>query len=299
AESSSAAAIIIPSALSTSKKSAIKSDNPKLCFAKLLGLYMPADKPKPGVHKAAVIGAGAEIAKSAHIGAYAVIGEGSKVDSGAVISSGVIIGESVYIGEDTVINPNVTVYKGVSIGKRVIIHGGGVIGGDGFGYAKDGDSYYKVPQVGNVVIEDDVEIGSNVTIDRATIGSTIIKRGTKIDNLVQIGHNDIIGENSVICAQTGISGSSVVGRRCTFAGQVGVSDHVNIGENVIVGAQSGIPSDVEGNQVLLGSPVVPIMQAKRQYGAFAKLPKLIIKVSQLIKRIDDLEKRLAEIDGRK
>jgi len=193
-----------------------------------------------------------------------------------------------------VLYPHVSLREGVRLGRRVIIHAGAVLGADGFGFAFDGAAHRKIPQVGGVLIEDDVEIGANTTIDRATFGDTIVRRGTKIDNLVQIGHNVLVGEHSLLVAQAGVSGSSRLGRGVILAGQVGVADHVTIGDGVIVGAQAGVPSDLAAGDKVLGTPARPILQAKRIMVAELRLPELLQRVRALEHK---LERLTAQLEG--
>src|SRR5439155_1539508 len=198
--------------------------------------------------------------------------------------AGAVVGDRVSIGAGCVIHSNATLYHDVRLGNRVIVHSGTVIGSDGFGYVLEGGQRIKIPQVGIVIIEDDVEIGANVAIDRSTLGATVIKKGTKIDNLVQIAHNVVIGENTVVCGLVGISGSVTIGDNVTLAGQVGLADHIAIGSNATIGAQSGVTKDLEGGQYYLGSPAVPIGLASRQYAVWANLPELSKRVRELEKQ---------------
>ncbi len=210
------------------------------------------------------------------------------------IHAGVFIGDNSTLGEDTVIHANVSIYDGVTIGKRVILHSGVVVGSDGFGYVRDGDGHFKIPQVGGVTIEDDVEIGANSTIDRGTMGQTVIRRGVKIDNLVQVAHNVVIGENSVIVAQVGIAGSSRIGRNVILAGQVGVADHIEIGDKVIVGAQAGVGKNIAPNQILQGSPTMPQRDFLRSSVLIPRLPQIKRTLEELVKRIEALESKIGK-----
>jgi len=223
-----------------------------------------------------------------------VVGSGADIGAGTRLDAQVFVGADVRIGRDCRIFPQVALREGTRLGDRVTVHAGAVIGADGFGYARDGARYIKIPQVGRVVVEDDVEIGANATIDRATLGTTRIGRGTKIDNLVQIAHNVQVGEDTVIVAQVGISGSSQIGSRVTLAGQVGVVDHVRIGDNAIVGAQSGVTKDVPPGALVLGSPAVPHLEFKRQLAAIARLPQHGKALRALEERLRALEARLAD-----
>jgi UDP-3-O-[3-hydroxymyristoyl] glucosamine N-acyltransferase len=200
------------------------------------------------------------------------------------------VGEDSSIGEDSILHSNVSIYSGTILGKRVILHSGVVVGSDGFAYVKEGKKNVKIPQVGRVEIEDDVEIGANTTIDRATFGKTIIRRGVKIDNLVQVAHNVVIGEDSILCAQVGISGSTKIGSNVTLAGQVGVVDHIEIGDNVMVGAQAGVTHRLPPNQGYVGSPALPHREFLRANAVFSKLPemrKILIDIEKRIKKIEE------------
>jgi UDP-3-O-[3-hydroxymyristoyl] glucosamine N-acyltransferase len=206
------------------------------------------------------------------------------------IYPGVYVGEDSSVGEESVLYPNVSIYPGTVIGKRVILHSGVVVGADGFGYVKEGEKNVKIPQLGTVEIEDDVEIGANTTIDRATLGRTIIHRGVKIDNLVQVAHNVVIGEDSIIVAQVGIAGSTKIGRNVTLAGQVGLADHIEIGDNVMVGAQSGVNQNLSANQGYSGSPALPHRDFLRAATVFPKLPemrKTLIEIERRLKKIEE------------
>jgi UDP-3-O-[3-hydroxymyristoyl] glucosamine N-acyltransferase len=218
------------------------------------------------------------------------VGEGSEIGDRAVLYPGVYVGESVRVGEETVLYPNVVIMDRCAVGSRVIIHGGTVIGSDGFGFARDGVRYVKIPQVGVVVIEDDVEIGANCCVDRAAMGKTWVKRGVKTDNLVQIGHNVTIGEDTILVAQVGIAGSTEVGNRVALGGQVGVVGHIKIGDGAMIGAQSGVGQEVAPGQVLSGSPAFPHREWLRAQAVFAKLPELKRTVSDLERRVKELER---------
>jgi UDP-3-O-[3-hydroxymyristoyl] glucosamine N-acyltransferase len=251
-----ASAVIVSPDVDTHGLAAIQVDNPYLAFAHLLSLFSQKKHPPVGIHHTCLIGEGSVLGDHCAIGAYVTIGNQVTLGDRTIIYPGVVIGDNVTIGSEAIIYPNVSILQDVSIGKRVIIHSGTVIGSDGFGFAPEGEQYYKIPQVGTVVIEDDVEIGANVTIDRGTLGKTHIHRGVKIDNLVQIAHNVVIGENSIIVAQVGISGSTKVGKHVTLAGQVGLVGHIQIGDYVTIGAQSGVTKSVSDRTFLSGSPAV-------------------------------------------
>jgi UDP-3-O-[3-hydroxymyristoyl] glucosamine N-acyltransferase len=250
-------------------------DDARLAFARILGVLYPRRVPDPGVHPTAVIHAEARLGTALSIGPYTVVERGASLGDGCVLASGCHVGSDVEIGSSCSLGPNVVLYEGVRLGSRVNVEAGTVIGSQGFGWAPADGRYAGVPQVGTVVIEDDVDIGANVTIDRATLGETRVGQGTKIDNLVHIAHNVRIGKHCAISGQVGIAGSSTVGDWVVLAGQVGVADHVVIGDNVKVGAKSGISSGkiVRGNQIIWGIPARELKEAKRQAATLARLSK--------------------------
>jgi UDP-3-O-[3-hydroxymyristoyl] glucosamine N-acyltransferase len=279
-----AGAIIVKDFMEDIPVAQIKVKNPQYAFARLLELFY-VKKPEPkGISKYAFIEEGASIDSPVTVYPFACISKGARIGKGTIIGPNVFIGEDTIIGEDCLIYPNVVIRERISIGKRVIIHSGTVIGSDGFGYVFHEGRHYKIPQVGGVIIEDDVEIGANVTIDRATKGNTVIRQGTKIDNLVQIAHNVKIGPHSIIVAQTGIAGSSELGAGVILAGQVGVADHIKIESGVKVGAQSGIMEDLKtGNY--FGTPTLPAREWFKLFALYKRLP-------ELFKRIKDIEEKL-------
>lgn len=260
-------------------------ENPKLSFAKLLEFLNPTTLPKEGIHPTAIISKTAKIGKEVSIGAYVVIGDNVQIEDKVIIYPLSFIGNKVILGKGSILYPEVVLYDNVRIGERVIIHSHTVIGSDGFGYVKTGKTHYKIPQKGKVIIENDVEIGAGVTIDRATIDTTIIGQGTKIDNLVQIGHNVKIGKNCIIVAQVGISGSVTIEDNVTLAGQVGVVDHVVIKENTTVAGKSVVTKDVGPNKIVSGFPA-------QLHSEEMKIKALIHQLPQLVKRIADLEKKV-------
>lgn len=270
----------------------IKVDNAYDAFASLLRLVDQARPRKKGIHSTAIIEPTAKIGTDAYIGAYAYIGENCIVGDNCSVYPHVYLGDNSRMGNNCTLNPGVKIYHDCVLGEGVIIHAGTVIGSDGFGFAPQSENeFMKIPQLGNVVIEDHVEIGANVTIDRATMGSTFIRKGVKLDNLIQIAHNVEIGENTVMAAQTGISGSSKVGRNCMFGGQVGIAGHIKIADGTKIGAQSGIPSDVKKeNSILLGYPAFDHRDFLRCAVIFKKLPELKIKIEALEKGLESLKK---------
>ncbi len=271
----------------------IRVDKAYDAFASLLSLVDQARPRKKGIHPTAVIESTARIGKDAYIGAYAYIGENCVVGDDCSIYPHVYLGDNTRLGNSCTLNPGVKIYHDCIIGEGCIIHAGTVIGSDGFGFAPQSETeFMKIPQLGNVVLEDHVEIGSNVTIDRATMGSTIIRKGVKLDNLIQIGHNVEVGDNTVIAAQTGISGSTKVGRNCMFGGQVGIAGHLKIADGTKIGAQSGIPGDVKkDNSVLLGYPAFEHKDFLRSSIVFRRLPDMLKRLEALEKEVKSLRKQ--------
>lgn len=267
----------------------IRVENPSVAFSKVIALIFPQEKrTSKGVHQTAVIGKDVVLGKDVSLGPCVVIEDNAQIKDNTVICAGAFIGYGTVVGSDTLIYPNVTIRERSVIGNKVIIHSGTVIGSDGFGFEEVNGLHHKIPQVGVVVIEDDVEIGACVTIDRARFGKTLIHRGTKIDNLVQIAHNVVVGENSIIVAQAGISGSSVLGKNVILAGQCGIVGHIELGDNVIVGAQAGVTKSVPKNTFVVGSPAKPHQESKKIFAAWSKLPDLIKEVSELKEQVDKL-----------
>ena len=275
-------------------RTAIEVANPYLGFAKLLTLFYTAPHEAMGVLPAAIVSKTATIGEGASVYPGACIGNNVTVGNRTVIYPGVVLYDNVTIGDDCIIHANAVVRDRCRIGNRCIVQPGAVIGSDGFGYAPDGNSYYRIPQVGIVVLEDDVEIGANSCIDRAAVEVTRIGRGTKLDNLVQIAHNCQIGENGMICAQVGISGSTKIGNHVTLAGQVGVAGHLTIGDNVLVGAQSGVPSSLPANAAYSGTPTMPHKEWLKSAMIVPRLPELRKTVSALEKRVAELEASLKQ-----
>jgi UDP-3-O-[3-hydroxymyristoyl] glucosamine N-acyltransferase len=285
-----ASAVITSLDIRRASKPILRTENPSLAFSKLIALLAPRDLKRPkGVSPKAVVAKGVKLGKAVAIQPFAVIEEGAAIGDRTIIMSGCYVGPGAAIGSDCLLYPNVSIRELVEIGHRVIIHSGTVIGSDGFGFVSVKGTHHKIPQIGTVVIEDDVEIGANVTIDRARFGRTVVGQGTKIDNLVQIAHNVVTGKNCLLVAQTGISGSSVLGNNVVLAGQAGVVGHIVIGDNVMVGAQSCVTRSVPSNTNVLGFPAKPLAHAKRVYAVGQRLPDLYRQVQALAKRIQDLE----------
>ncbi len=282
AHQSQASAVIVPLGVKDFSKPVIQVKNPRLAFAQILELFAPQPPRLSGIHSTALIGFNVEMGKGITVGPYTVLRDGVRLADNIHISSGVYLGNNVKIGKGSFIHPRVTILDDTIVGEKVIIHSGTVIGSDGFGFAKKEDgSYYKIPQVGRVVIEDEVEIGANVAIDRATIGETRIGSGCKIDNLVHIAHNVTLGRNVAIVGLVGISGSSTIGDGVILAGQAGVTDHVSIGNNTIVAAKSGVTKNIGPNQFVSGFPARLHSKQKRVKAIINRLPRLLERVRKL------------------
>jgi UDP-3-O-[3-hydroxymyristoyl] glucosamine N-acyltransferase len=265
------------------------SDNPYLTFARAVALLQPPARPVPGVDPSARVDSTAELGADVHVGALCVVGPGARVGARSVVHPHVVLYEGATIGEDCVLHSGVQIRERCRLGDRVIVQNGAVIGADGFGFARDEDGrYHKFPQVGVVVVEDDVEIGALTAIDRAALGETRIARGCKLDNLVQVGHSVTVGEDTVLAGQVGIAGSSHIGRRVTLAGQVGVAGHLTIGDGAIATAQTGIPSSVEKGALVSGYPAIENRAWLRSSAVFARLPELQRRVRELERRIRSL-----------
>ena len=281
AEQSAATAVIADERFKSTRKILIRVPNARIAFAKAMALFFPERTYAAGIHPTAVIAPTAKIDPSAHIGPHCVVGERVKIGARSVLQGGDFVGDDSKLDEDVNLFPNVTVYPSAEIGRRVRVHASTVIGSDGFGYVQDGGVHRKVPQIGNVVIGDDVEIGAGVMIDRGALGSTVIGKGTKIDNLVQIAHNVEIGEHCIVIAQVGISGSTRLGKYVILAGQVGIAGHLKIGNQVTVAAKSGLMNDIPDGEKWMGIPAQPDRQTKRQMIAIQHLPELIRRVAEL------------------
>jgi UDP-3-O-[3-hydroxymyristoyl] glucosamine N-acyltransferase len=285
-----AGAILVTEAVADHPIASLVSQNPYLDFARALELFYQPPKPAPGIHPLASIAPGAAIGEGASIGPFAVVGEKVRIGRNATLHPHVVIYEGAQIGDDFLAHSHAVVREFCRVGHRVILQNGAVIGGDGFGFAKRGDgTHYKIVQSGITVIEDDVEIQCLSAIDRATVGESRIKRGAKIDNLVQVGHASVVGEDNIICAQTGLAGSSVLERNVLLAGQVGISGHLTIHDDVIVYAQSGVGGDVEKGAKISGSPAFSAGEWLRAITAFPKLPELMKTVRELKKKVEQLE----------
>lgn len=289
-----ASALIASEEIKDFDRPLLLSKNPNLAYAKIVRLFHKEFRPAPGIDEKAIIGERTQIGKDCCISPFVYIGEEAVIGDRVIIYPLVFIGNGVKIGNDTLIYANCSIRERCLIGQRVIIHSGAVIGSDGFGFAREGHSYYKIPQVGIVQIDDDVEIGANVTIDRATLGKTWIKRGVKIDNLVHIAHNVVVGEDTVLVAQVGISGSTEIGKNVSLAGQVGVVGHLKIGDNVIVGAKSGVAADVEAGKTVSGIPAYDHREWLKTSVILPKLSEIRRQVNHLLKEVEVLKSHLKE-----
>lgn len=294
--SSQASAFLVPMEITESSKTIIRVQNPYLAAAIIQNYLLKKPFIAKGIHKSAVIGSGGSISEELTIGACAVIGDDVTLGDRVDIGPGVVIGNDVVIGDDCVIKANVSIDQGCEIGNRVIIHCGTVIGSDGYGYATDSDGYHtKRPQLGKVKIGDDVEIGANCCVDRATFGVTWIKSGTKIDNLVQVAHNVVIGENSLIVAQVGLAGSTTLGRNVVFGGQSGASGHLSVGDRTMVAGMAAVHGDQPADSVLAGIPAIPAKKWFKAAILFGKLPEIIKDLKKLKKDVANLTPK----DGKK
>ena len=287
----SASCVITPENAEINAPCRIEVKQPKLAFALIAEQLHPPKKRDPEIHSTAIIASSADIALEVFIGAFVCVGENSSIGSGTQIRAGAKIGDQVRIGNDCVIHPNVFLEDGVTIGDRVILHAGVVIGTDGFGYVRDEQSHHKFPQIGTVVIEDDVELGANTCVDRAALGRTRIGRGTKIDNMVHVGHNCDIGERVVIAAQTGISGSVTIEDDCVIGGQVGFGDHIRVLSGAVIGSKAGIlPGKIVRPGVWWGIPIQPLAEFKRLNAHISRLPRVREELKELSERVKELER---------
>lgn len=270
----------------------IKVDNAYESIAKLMTLYEMSKPKKSGIDPLASVAASAKIGKNVYIGAFACIEEGAEIGDNAYIHPHVTVGCNAKVGENTILYPQVTIYHDCRVGNQCIIHAGAVIGADGFGFAPSAEGYEKIPQIGIAIIEDNVEIGANTCIDRSTMGATIVHKGVKLDNLIQVAHNVEVGSHTVMASQVGIAGSTKIGEWCMFGGQVGVAGHIQIGDHVNVGAQSGIPGNTKSGSSLMGYPAIEPKQFARSSAVFKKLPDMYSELGRLQREIEELKKQL-------
>ncbi len=291
-ERSKASAAIIPTEERYDRIPVIKSENPHISFVKAVEIFYKPYRPEPGIHPSALVSPSAKIGKDVSIGPFALIGDEAEIGDKTVIFPFVAIYPRVKIGRETVIHSHVSIREKVKIGNRVIIHNNAVIGSDGFGYLQDKDrTHIKIPQVGTVIIEDDVEVGANTAIDRAALGETIIKKGTKIDNLVQVAHNVEIGPHSILAGHIALAGSVKIGKNVIMGGQTAVAEHVKVGDNVTVAARTGVTKDVPSNSFIGGYPHIDIKEWRKSVTMLPKLYDLAKDIKKLKKKIEELEKK--------
>ena len=291
AEQSQAAAILVAGDFTSSTKVLIRVSNARVAMAMALPLFFPRNESLQGIHPSAVIAASAQIDPTAHIGPHCAVGENVHIGARSVLMGGNHIGHDCKLGDDVCLFPNVVIYADSQIGNRIIIHAGTVIGSDGYSYVMDGGRHRKVMQVGNVIIHDDVEIGANSAIDRGALGSTIIGQGTKLDNLVHVAHNVVLGRHCIVTGQVGFAGSTRLGDYCMVAAQSGIADHLKIGNQVVIGAKSGVMRDIPNGGRVLGNPAMPDKQAKRQMIAIQHLPDMILRLRELERKVEQLGRR--------
>lgn len=270
----------------------IRVKNAYESIAKLLQIYEASKPKKTGVAPQSYIAPSAKLGNNCYVGPFAYIGEGAEIGDGCQIYPHAVIGDNVKVGTNCIFYPNTTIYQGCKIGNNVTIHAGSVIGADGFGFAPGADGYDKIPQIGIVVIEDNVEIGANTCVDRSTMGATVIHKGVKLDNLVQVAHNVEIGENTVMSAQVGIAGSTKVGSWCMFGGQVGLAGHITIGDKTFLGAQSGVPGSLKGGEELIGTPPMNPRAYFKSQAIFRRLPDMYKDLNDAKKKIEELNEKI-------
>ena len=274
------------------KATLIKVDNAYESLAKLLNLYEQSKPKRVGIHPLAFVAETANVGKDVYIAPFACIGDYAEVGDNTMIHPHVTIGSGAKVGSDCILYANVTIYHDCRVGNNCILHSGSVIGADGFGFAPTAEGYEKIPQIGIAILEDDVEIGANTCVDRATMGATIIRKGVKLDNLIQIAHNDDIGSHTVMAAQVGVAGSTKVGEWCMFGGQTGIAGHINIGNKVSLGAQSGVPSSIKDGSQLIGTPPMELKQYFKASIAQRSLPDMLSEIRQLRKELNELKKQI-------
>ncbi len=292
AEASAAAGILVSGAFTSATKVIIRVPNARVAAARVLPLFYPPEQYPPGTHPSASVAPSAQVDATAHVGPGCVIGAGVTIGARSALLGGNHIGRDCRLGDDVRLFPNVVLYARTLIGHRVAIHAGTIIGSDGYGYVFDQGHHLKILQVGNVIIEDDVEIGANSAVDRAALGSTVIGAGTKIDNLVHVAHNVVFGRHCLIMGQAGFAGSTQLGDYCVIASQSGVAGHLKLGRQVTVGAKSGVTRDVADKETVYGFPAVPGQQAKRQWIGIQKLPDMIVRMRELEKQVAALTAKL-------
>ncbi len=277
------------------KATLVRVDDPRLAIGKLLSLYESMKPKRTGIDPLAYVAPTAKIGKDVYLAPFAAVGDNAEIGDGTELHPHATVGAGAKVGKDCILYANCTVYHDCRVGDRCILHAGSVVGADGFGFAPTADGYEKIPQVGIAVLEDDVELGANACVDRATMGATIVHRGAKIDNLVQVGHNVEVGSHTVLCAQVGIAGSTKVGEWCTFTGQVGVAGHLTIADRTTLGAQTGLPGSVrKPGQTLMGYPAMDPKVFARSSAVFKTLPEMAAQLRELQKEVEELRAKLKE-----
>ena len=299
AQASKAAAFVVPHPLPELSRPQVIVANPKYAFARLIQQFFTTPYKARGVAREITQGADVQIGPDVSIWPFVTLGDRVKIGARVTLYPGVFIGDDSVIGDDCLLYPNVTVRERCEIGQRVIVHSGTVIGSDGFGYVQEQGRHHKIPQIGTVVIEDDVELGANVTVDRAAFGRTVIKRGTKVDNLVQIAHNVTVGEHNILVAQVGIAGSTTLGSHVIVGGQAGLADHIEVGDRVMIAARSGVNRNLAGNQIVSGTPAIPHEVSIKAQAVVSRLPELRQQVRELLHRVAALETTLANRGSKK
>ena len=289
-----AGAVVVAPGIEAPGLTLIRAANPYAAFARIVVMFAPPAEAPAGISDLACIHDEAKIGEGVAVGPFVTVREGASVGDGTTLGAGTYVGSGSAVGADCLIYPNVTIRERVTVGDRCIVHSGTVLGSDGFGFATDAGVHHKIPQIGVVVIEDDVELGANCAIDRATMGETRISRGSKLDNLIQIAHNVKIGEGTLIAAQTGIAGSTVLGKYCVLGGQVGIVNHIHIGDGAILAAQSGVTKSIRDGETVFGRPARPLKEVKRREGRVAMLEKYYKRVRELEEEVAELKRRFDE-----
>ena len=275
------------------KATLVRVDDPRLAIGKLLSLYESMKPKRTGIDPLAYVAPTAKIGKDVYLAPFAAVGDGAEIGDGTELHPHATVGAHAKVGKDCILYANCTVYHDCRVGDRCILHAGSVVGADGFGFAPNAEGYEKIPQIGIAVLEDDVELGANSCVDRATMGATVIHSGVKIDNLVQVGHNVEVGSNTVLCAQVGIAGTTKVGEWCTFTGQVGVAGHLTVADRTLIGAHAGLPGNVrKPGQTLMGYPAIDSKVWSRSVAVFKTLPDMAVQLRALQKEVEALRKEL-------
>lgn len=293
-DASQASALIVPPEVEVSDKPFIVTEDPRLAFSKVLELFSPERRPRPGVHATAVLGANVSIGEGASVGAHAYVGDDAIIGDDTIVHPLAYVGPEALIGRSCEIHPQVYIGARAQIGERVIIHAGAAVGADGFGFLQTDQGHRKIPQIGTVIVDDDVEIGANSTVDRATVAATRIGAGTKIDDQVHVAHNVVIGRNCLFCGQVGIAGSTTIGDNVVMGGQAGVNDHTEVCSGAIIGAKAGVIGDIDEEGIYSGYPARPHHEQMRVTAYARRLPGLVERIKELEETVDDLRSRLEE-----